>query len=184
MDIQRRRTFLDKALLYLFSFEVEVEWGRQVIGFISGGVRLNIRSRLHQSRVYHVMRDRTVSGLGVQAITGRIGWGSDSIFWREDDVEFSKIRLVIQTDDGAAITCTYLVVGDLEPWGFRRLVSRKGKVGTEDVPEEIPVLTTPRFATACPTYAWINDLQCVGFGRVQVAKSEFRRVTYDIYGLT
>jgi hypothetical protein len=179
-----RTTLMDKALLYLFSFDVEVNMNRQDIGFVPGGVRINVSARDNLSRVYQIMRDRTVPGLGVKTVSGSLMMGGDWVYWREDDVEFSEVRLVIQTDDGETIHGSYPVVTSLGPGGFRRIVSGRGKIGSEDAPVDFPVMTTPRFEAASPVYSWINDLQCVGFGMVEIIKSEFRRITYDIYALT
>jgi len=181
---KRRTTFHDRSLLYLFSYDVEVETDPQTIGFFPGGVRFNMVARRNKSRAYNVMRDRTVAGFGVPAISGELDWGSDWIYWREDDVEFSQVRLTITTDEGAHIHGSYPVVAYLGLGGFRRLVSEKDKVGKEDSPVEGRFITTPRFETASPAYRWINDLQCVGFGRLQLIRSEFRRLSYDVYGLT
>ena len=41
-----------------------------------------------------------------------------------------------------------------------------------------------RFDTTDGRYQWINHYQCIGHGRVQVIKSEIRRLTYDIYAMT
>lgn len=181
---RRRSFFIDKTLLYLFSYDVEVDMDRQNIGFVPGGVLFNIKGRDDLSRAYHVLRERTVPGLGVAAITGAIVGGGDTVFWREDDMEFSVVRLSIATDDGETIHGQYPVVGYLGQGVFRRLVSGKGKVGKESDPVDIPVITTPRFDTASATYSWINDLACVGYGRVRVVRSEFRRISYDIYAIT
>jgi uncharacterized protein DUF3237 len=180
----RRSTFIDRTLLYLFSYDVEVERDPQTIGFFPGGVRFNMLARRNKSRAYNVMRDRTVAGTGVPAISGELDWGADWIFWREDDVEFSQVRMTITTDEGETIYSTYPVVAYLGLGNFRRLVSEKDKIGTEDEPVEGRFVTTPRFQTSSAAYLWINDLQCVGFGRLQLIRSEFRRISYDVYGLT
>jgi len=180
---RRRSTFLDKTLLYLFSYDVEVNMDRENVGFVSGGVLFNIKGRDNLSRAYHVLRERTIPGLGVPAVSGAIVGGGDTVYWRDDDMEFSEVRLSIVTDDGATIHGFYPVVVYLAQGGFRRLVSGKGKIGKESEPVEVPVVTTPRFETTNPTYAWINDLACVGYGRVRIVRSEFRRISYDIYAL-
>lgn len=179
-----RAALHDKALLYLFSFDVEVNMDRGTIGFVPGGVRINISARTQLSPVYQILRDPTVPGLGVKTISGSLALGGDWSYWREDDVEFSQVRLVIVTNDEQTIHGNYPAVLSVGPGGFRRRVSGKGKIGTEDEPVDFPLVTTPRFESASPVYSWINELQCVGFGVVEVVKSELRRITYDIYALT
>jgi len=181
---RRRSTFHDRTLLYLFSYDVEVETDPQTIGFFPGGVRFNMLARRNLSRAYNVMRDRTIAGLGVPAISGQLDWGSDWIYWREDDVEFSQVRLTITTEDDQVIHGTYPVIAYLGLGNYRRLVSEKDKIGKEDSPVEGRFITTPRFESTSPRYRWINDLQCVSFGRLQLIRSEFRRLSYDVYGLT
>jgi hypothetical protein len=179
-----RRVFHDRTLLYLFSYDIEVDMDLHTLGFVPGGVRANVAARRNMSRVYHVMRDQTVIGIGSPAISGSLEWGGDWLYWREDDVEFSQVRLAIKTDDGDTIHGAYKVITYLGIGGFRRVVGEKEKIGSEDQPVEFRVMTTPRFETTSPTYRWLNDLQCVGFGRVQMIRSEFRRISYDVYGLT
>ena len=180
--LPRRRTFLDKSLLYLFSYDVEADMDRNEIGLVPGGARTNIFARPDLSRVYHFMRERTVPGFGFRAITGSLSWGGDWAFWREDDVEFSQVRMTIHTDDGATIHSSYPVISYLGPGGFRRVMG-KGKFGTEEQPLDWPVITSPRFETTSSAYLWLMDLQCLGFGVARVIKSEIRRLTYDVYAL-
>jgi hypothetical protein len=184
--VPHRRQFLNQATLYLFSFDVETSMDREDFGFVPGGTRVTLSARPNLARVYHLYRARTVAGLGFNAIGGTLTTGADSLLWREDDLEQSQIRATIVTQDGATIHMTYKVVADLGAGGYRRLISAKGKskVGTEDMPIDWPVVTSPRFDTADGRYQWINDYQCIGHGYIQVIKSEIRRLTYDIYALT
>ena len=179
-----RARFVDKGLLYLFSYDVEADMDRQEIGFVPGGVRANIFARPNLSRVYHVMRERTVPGLGFEAISGTLKWGADWLYWREDDLEHTEVQASIVTDDQAVLHMSYLLIAYLGPGGFRRIVSEKGKIGKEDAPVDWPVVCSPRFETSHPKYRWLMDYQCIGFGKVQVIKSEVRRLTYDVYAMT
>jgi hypothetical protein len=178
-----RRHFIDNQLLYLLSYDVEADMDRDDLGFVPGGVRVNIFARPNLSRVYHVLRERTVPGLGFEAISGTLQWGGDWLTWREDDIELSEVKATILTDDHATIHFHYHLSAYLGPGGFRRIVSEKGKIGKETAPVDWPVVVTPRFDTTHPKYRWMTEHQCVGFGRVQVIKSEVRRLTYDVYAL-
>ncbi len=144
---------------------------------------MNVFAREEMSRVYHASRERTVPGLGFQPISGS-SWGGDWLFWRDDDIEVTHVRMAVKTDDGAVIHCTYDCKADLGPSGFRRLVGKKGKAGKEDDPVVFPIMTTPRFETTSPRYRWLTEYQCVGFGRAMVVRSELRRLTYDVYVMT
>jgi len=183
----RRRGFLDWSLLYLFSFDVELDLERQeTLGRFPDGARINLYSRQDLSRVYNVGRESTVPGDGRPAISGKIKWGGDQAVLREDDIGSCNIRVSIQTDDRAVIHMTYRLFGYLGPGGVERVLSGKGgdRFGTEDHPFDVPIVTSPRFQTTDLKYAWINDLQGIGFGRLQVIRNRFRRNTQDIYALT
>ena len=182
-----RRALLEKSLLYLFSFDVEADANRQNIGFVPGGVGVNIQARPNLSRVYHVLRDRSIAGTGSPAISGTIEWGGDWLYLREDDIGYSDVRFTIRTDDNAVIKGSYPVTCYLGPGGQRRLVkagSDRDKLGTEKEPLDIPLITTPRFSTFSKVYSWLNELQCMGVGRIRVVRNEFRRITYDVYSLS
>jgi hypothetical protein len=187
MSVQPRREFLDWSLLYLFSFDIELDMNQQErLGRFPDGGRLNLYARPDLSRVYNVGRESLVPGDGRPAVSGKAVWGGDQAVLREDDVGSCNIRLAIDTDDGASIHLAYRLVGYLGPGGSERLLTGKGRnsYGTENQPFEVPIMTSPRFQTASPTYAWLNDLQGIGFGRVQLIQSRIRRNTQDIYALT
>lgn len=184
---EHRRVLLDKSLLYLFSFDVEADPDRQNIGFVPGGVRVNIEARPNLSRVYHVLRDRSIAGTASPAISGVIEWGGDWLFLRDDDIGYSDVRFSIRTDDNAVIHGSYPVTCYLGSGGFRRLVkagSERDRLGTEKEPVDIPLITTPRFETTSEVYNWLTELQCIGVGRIRVIRNEFRRITYDVYSLS
>lgn len=184
MPKSRRTQYLDQALIYLFSYDVEVEMNRENLGFVPGGVRVNIAAKPNRSRVYHVLRDGTIGGLGFDAISGKLSWGGDRVFWRDDDIEFSSVNMTIHTEDGAEIDVEYENITPLGPGGFRRLVSGKDPFGSESRPVTWPIVTSPRFDTTSLKYLWLRDYQGMGFGRVQIIKSEPRRISYDVYVLT
>ena len=181
-----RSELLDWNLLYLFSFDIELDVAvQETLGPFGDGVRLNLFTKDGSSRVYHVGRETTVRGNGRRAISGKVRWGGDQALLRSDDVGSCNIRLVIETDDAAAIYLEYRLQGYLGPGGVDRVLYGTGddSFGTEDLPVEIPIVTSPRFQTSNPRYGWLNPLQGIGFGRVQIVRSKFRRNTQDIYAL-
>jgi hypothetical protein len=181
-----RTHFLDKALLYLFSYNTEIELTTQKIGVVPGGIRFNANGIPGESRVYHVMRERNQGGLGpgFKVVTGRVRVGSDSALYREDDVVVDEIRLIIETDDGALIGSKYRGTAYLRMGGHEAYLAGKDKVGREKKPVHVPLVITPRYETSHKDYKWLMAYQCVGFGRAEVIKSEIRRMTYDIYAMT
>jgi hypothetical protein len=179
-----KRPFHDKDLLYLFSYDLELATHPEDIGLVPGGARTNVYLVPEDSRVYHVLRERAIGGLGFPVITGTIVWGADWALLRDDDVAISDVRLLIRTDDGALIDSTYSGVCPLGIGGFRGIVNQDDKLGKPEAPFVATVVTTPRFLTSAPKYNWLNEQQCVGFGRLEVVKGVLRRVSYDIYAMT
>jgi hypothetical protein len=181
-----RNELLDWNLLYLFSFDLELDVNRQeTFGRFEDGVRMNVFAKPGLSRVYNVGRETTVPGDGRPAISGRVEWGGDEALLRNDDVAACNIKLAIHTDDKAVIHLSYRLQGYSGPGGVERIVSGVGddSFGTEDEPFDVPIMTSPRFYTSSARYGWLNDLQGIGFGRVQLIRSRFRRNTQDIYAL-
>ena len=182
-----RKELFDFGLLYLFSCDVELDpRAEERLGRFSQGVRMGFSSREDLSRVYDVCREPTLPGSGTKAITGKLIWGSDQVLLRDDDIATCDIRIVIETDDHATIHVAYQLVGYLGPGGVNRVVEGVGddSLGTEDEPFLAPLTISPRFQTASAQYAWLNEIQGIGFGRTQLIRSRFRRLTYDIYALT
>lgn len=181
-----RRTLNNWSLLYLFSYDFELAYEREVIGETNGGVRLNLFAQSGLTRVYNVARNAVVAGSDSSSITGQMSWGGDQLLLRDDDTAVANIRLSIATDDGATVHMSYASVVYLGPGGTRRIVSAKhrDRVGTEDAPVTASLVISPRFETADPRYQWLNEYQGIGFGQVQIINSRFRRTTIDTYVLT
>lgn len=180
-----RRHFLDKELLYLFSYNAEVDPNPDNIGIVSEGVRFEVSGVTGESRVYHVLRERGEGALppGAKVVTGRVRVGRDTALYRSDDVIVDEIRLTIETDDGAVIASRYRGGGYLFPGGYEAYTSAIDKVGTDKEPAQGPIVITPRYETSHPAYAYLMNYQCVGFGRIEVHRNFVRRVTYDIYAM-
>jgi hypothetical protein len=178
-----RHTFLDKGLLYLFSYNVEVDMDVDNIGLSPDGLRVNIRCIPNSGRVYHVLGERAVGGLGVPIVTGQLKDGVDHAVVRDDDVTMSNVRATIQTDDGELIDSSYPGVCFLGQGGFQGFVSDKDKYGKLLEPLLLPVVVAPRFETASRKYQWLAELQCIGFGRLAIVKNVLRAITYDIYAM-
>jgi hypothetical protein len=177
-----RRSFLERDLLYLFSFDTNLEGGREEIGFVPEGARVNVFSQTKDSRVYQVVQERVVEE--VQALSGTVVAGGDWPLLRSDlDIGTVDVRVVIRTDDNQIIHGAWGGVFPIGVGGFRKLMSERPKVGTEDEPGEGTIVIEPRFETSSPKYRWLMDYQCVGFGRVYLVKSQVRRSTVDIYAM-
>ena len=85
------------------------------------------------------------------------GPGGDWVILRPNGTLVLDVRLLLETDDGAAIYMTYRGVGrDLGAW----------------------IRTAPSFETGDERYAWLNDIQAVSTGA-----SDGSAVTYEVYQL-
>jgi hypothetical protein len=180
-DSQPRESLFERDLLYLFSLDADVEMRRDQLGFVPGGVRMNVFAKPDKTRVYHVERER--STLGFKSVQGTISAGVDRIFLREDDVGIVNVQLSIETDDGADIHATYRGVFPAGQRGYRRLISKKPKLGTETEPFVARAFVAPRFETNSRNYSWLMQYQCVGFSCVTVIESIVREVSVDIYAM-
>lgn len=176
-----RTSLFDRDLLYLFSYDADLEMRRDEIGFVPGGFRINVIAKPNKTRIYHVARER--STLGFQSVQGTVSWGSDRALLRNDNVGVLDVQLTMRTDDGELIYSTYKGIYPTGPRGYRQLISKKPVMGTEKNPFSAPVYVTPRYETRSPKYRWLMQYQCIGFGRVEIVKSTVRNVTFDIYAM-
>jgi len=85
--------------------------------------------------------------------------GADWIIVRSDGVTTLDVRLVLQTDDGAAIGMTYrgLRHGPAD-------VMAKVNSGEYVDPAQYYFRTVVNFETAAPQYAWLNSVFGIGTG--------------------
>jgi hypothetical protein len=174
-----RRYLLEKNLLYLFSEDGNIEYNREDIGFVNGGLRLKVHSTPEESRFYSATGDRDL--LGERVFSGSIVFGVDAIFVRQDDVELLDVKIAVQTDDGAVVDGEYTGVFYPGPRTFRQVVSEKPKLGTEQRPAEGAYFAMPRFYASDPKYAWLNGRQCLAIGRVQLIDNVARQASSDIW---
>jgi hypothetical protein len=177
--MDHRRHFLDKNLLYLFSLDGNLENGREDIGFVPGGIRINVSSVPTESRVYSVTGETQI--IGDKIITGTIAWGCDFAFARKDDIELLDVRMVIQADDGACIEGHVTGVLTPGPRTYHQVLTEKPKVGSEQSPRELPIFVAPQFVSGHDDYRWINYRQCLAVGRVKFIESVARQSTIDVW---
>lgn len=179
--IAQRRNFVPRNYIYIFSYDADLEMSRQEIGFVPGGVRVNIFAKPDETRVYHALGEATV--LENKSLKGTVVWGGDWALVREDDIGLLDVKLTIRTDDRETIDMTYRGLYPTGPRGFRQLVTEKPLVGTDKKPFKAPVYIAPTFDTASPRYRWLSERQCVGFGQATIVDSAIRAVTFDIYAM-
>ena len=185
----KRVYFLDRALTYLFSYDVKFDQDGE-IGFVVGGVRVDLNGRhngvganrkqlaANPSLAYHAMGDRTVMDNDV--VTGKVTWFADRLFVaKKTSLGHIDAKMMIHTDDDALIWSQYQGVVNLGSLGFKRLLS----VDPDDVGKsfEARAFISPRFETESVKYSWLAARQCVGYGRLAVEKGRIATGTFDIY---
>jgi hypothetical protein len=99
--------------------------------------------------------------------------GGDWLTLRRDGVCVLDIRATMETNDGALIYTAYGGIVDMGEDGYDAfLAGRASPVQS--------IRAAPRFWTAHPSYTWLNRLQCVAIGQVDLQRSV---ATYDVYAL-
>jgi Protein of unknown function (DUF3237) len=92
---------------------------------------------------------------------------------RRDGVGVMSVRATIETCDGALVFVNDVGHYELGERGYQDFLARRW-------PARIPTRTTPRLHTAHPQYLWLNRIQCVAIGELQMRQLAY---TYDLYGV-
>ena len=148
------------SLEHIFSYMVTLSSPPEVIGAVPEGIRANFY----------------VTGGKVEGpkVNGKVlPVGGDWIIVRTDGVGILDVRLTFEAHDGALIYTAYSGVADLGKDGYQKFLQ-------QDLPPSIPLQIAPRYDTAHPEYQWLNRIQCVGIGQVDMERLE---VSYDIYAI-
>jgi len=99
--------------------------------------------------------------------------GGDWLLIRPDGIGVLDVRATMELDDGALVYTTYGGVAELGPDGYAQFMQGKP-------PASADLRIVPRYHTSHADYIWLNRLQCVGIGVVDI---EHLRVSYDIYAI-
>ncbi|KAJ5035909.1 UPF0311 protein [Penicillium chrysogenum] len=99
--------------------------------------------------------------------------GNDYVTLRPDGSSIHEVRCVILTDDGARIKFTYKGKGDFGPTGYQDVLDGK-------MPEKVKIKCGPHMETAHPAYQWVNGVQCLEVGEVNVVE---KYGTFDCYAI-
>ena len=153
----RQRFALD--LTYLGAMKVRfIE--PQVVGETPEGVRFN-----YYAKDGHVVGPKLVARL--------LPGAADHLFVRPDGVGVIRVRATLATNDGAVLETEYTGSLELGPDGYAQAV--KG-----NLPRLLPLVICPRVLTGHPKYLWLNRLQCLGIGVVNLSASE---MNYDLFAV-
>ncbi|KAF9890583.1 hypothetical protein FE257_005714 [Aspergillus nanangensis] len=99
--------------------------------------------------------------------------GSDYVTLRPDGSSIHEVRCVILTDDGARIKFTYKGKGDFGSTGYQDVLGGK-------MPEKVRIRCGPHMESGHPDYQWVNGVQCVEVGEVNVVE---RYGIFDCYAV-
>ena len=100
-----------------------------------------------------------------------LAFGADWILMRSDGVGELDVRATIRTDDGELIYAYYRGILKVDPEILERVQN-----GEDVDPSEYYFRTTPVFETGSEKYSWLNQIICVGVGKI-----EQKRVRYSVY---
>ena len=98
-------------------------------------------------------------------------FGADWVLLRPDGTSELDVRITIRTDDGELIYTYYRGIAKVDPEIMERIEN-----GEDVDPSEYYFRTTPVFETGSEKYSWLNQIICVGVGKI-----EQKRVRYKIY---
>ena len=100
--------------------------------------------------------------------------GADWLIIRPDGIGRVDVRATLKTDDGALIYAAYTGLLDLGEDGYEKFLAG-------NPPLNFPIRAAPCFQTAHPSYTWLNRLQCLNIGTVDLPSS---RVSYDVFAVS
>ena len=147
-------------LEHVFSYVETMKNPPEVIGPVPGGIRVN----------FYVV-DGEISG---PRLRGRVRpVGGDWFTVRTDGVGILDVRATFESHDGALIETAFTGVGDLGEDGYQKFLR-------QELPLSLQLRVAPRFRTAHPDYEWLNRVQCIGVGEINMEPLEVR---FDIYAM-
>jgi hypothetical protein len=100
-----------------------------------------------------------------------LAFGADWLVIRPDGVGELDVRATMRTDDGELICAAYRGILKIDPEIMGRVQN-----GEDVDPSQYYFRTTPVLETGSEKYSWLNQIICVGVGKV-----EPKRVTYKVY---
>ena len=124
------------------------------------------------TKVVYVVTGGTLTG----KITGKVlPIGGDFATFSNSTTLKLDVRLVIQTEDGATIYCTYTGFLNADEETYKLIKAGKGY---QVDPSKYYFRTNPIFETSSPKYDWLNYTITVGLGTITP-----KGVSYKIYAI-
>ena len=146
-------------LEHIFTFGAKLEQP-EIIGPVPTGIRVN----------FYCLGGE-ITGPKLQGRCRAIG--GDWLTVRTDGVGILDVRTTLESHDGALIDVSYNGVGDLGSNGYQNFLEG-------NLPPKLTLHVIPKCLTAHPDYLWLNRVQCLGIGEVDLTSLY---VSYDIYAI-
>ncbi len=147
-------------LEHIFSYVVTLKDPPEIIGPVPEGIRANF-----------YVTGGEISGPKLRGTIRPVG--GDWLTVRTDGMGILDVRATLESHDGALIDTAYTGVADFGEDGYERFLR-------QDLPRTVQLRVVPRFRTVHPGYQWLNRVQCIGIGEVDMERLEVR---YDMYAL-
>ncbi|MDB5986883.1 MAG: hypothetical protein JWR16_1936 [Nevskia sp.] len=145
---------------YIGSYSATLRNPPEVIGALPEGIRINFE-----------VTGGELIGDKLRGIVKPVG--GDWFTLRSDGVCVLDVRATLETHDGALIYVHYNGIGDLGADGHANFLAGK-------MPKILSLRTAPMMHTTHPDYLWVNRLQFVSIGEVDL---ETAVVRYDVYAM-
>jgi cytochrome P450 len=144
----------------IFLGSLKVVLRKELVGPMSDGLRVN----------WHITEGNFVGpGLDAVVLPGAADW----MHIRPDGIAIVNVRACFETRERVRVYGAYGGVADFGPDGYARALR-------DEYDRQIPAVVTPRYETADPRLEWLNRVQCIGVGRVDMTAL---RAEFDIYGV-
>lgn len=101
--------------------------------------------------------------------------GGDWMRIRRDGIGMVDVHALMRPEGGGMLLNTYTGIADFGPDGFDRLAAG-------DWPDLVPVRLAPRYLTSDPKWAWLNRVQCIAIGEVNIPENMIQYDEYAILG--
>jgi xanthine dehydrogenase YagT iron-sulfur-binding subunit len=131
---------------------------KEVVGVLPDGLRIN----------WHFTEGH-FAGPEHQGVI--LSGAADFMRIREDGIGIVNVTELLQTRTGARLFCSYGGIFDLGADGYARAL--RGEF--DPLP---PFVVTPTYVTADEGLTWLNRVQCISVGRVDL---KALRIEYDVY---
>lgn len=101
--------------------------------------------------------------------------GGDWMRVRPDGIGMVDVHALMRPESGGMLLNTYTGIADFGPDSFERLAAGHW-------PDLVPVRLVPRYLTSDPQWTWLNRVQCVAIGEVNIPENMIQYDEYAVLG--